>query len=239
MRMHCWWLCGYGADAGPLAVRLGAAGGRPEAESARRAREPPGRQDQRRDYRHHHSAPARQRRLPHVHRERERRTPIHTQRERDRGTDSHTRTRAHTYMHAHRERCVLGGSEETARGVWAWAHREYVRRTASTIYHPVGTCKMGAAHDATTVVDPRGRVRGLAGLRVLDASIMPSIPRYAAAKHAHTRAPPQGLTPRPPLRQRQHQRSVHHDWGKGGRHDQGGLGRAPGERQAVSERTRG
>ena len=54
---------------------------------------------------------------------------------------------------------------------------EYVRRTAVTIYHPVGTCKMGAESDPTTVVNARGQVKGLNNLRVLDASIMPTIIR--------------------------------------------------------------
>jgi choline dehydrogenase len=45
----------------------------------------------------------------------------------------------------------------------------------TTIFHPVGTCKMGAADDAAAVVDSRLRVRGLAGLRVIDASVMPTI----------------------------------------------------------------
>ena len=45
----------------------------------------------------------------------------------------------------------------------------------TTIFHPVGTCKMGRADDPMTVVDSHLRVRGLAGLRVADASIMPTI----------------------------------------------------------------
>ena len=45
----------------------------------------------------------------------------------------------------------------------------------TTIFHPVGTCKMGPAEDETTVVDVRLRVKGVRGLRVVDASVMPSI----------------------------------------------------------------
>lgn len=51
----------------------------------------------------------------------------------------------------------------------------YIRKTASTSYHPVGTCKMGPHRDPLAVVDARLRVHGLEGLRVVDASIMPTI----------------------------------------------------------------
>ena len=46
---------------------------------------------------------------------------------------------------------------------------------ASTIFHPVGTVKMGASHDPMAVVDERLRLRGIEGLRVIDASVMPFI----------------------------------------------------------------
>jgi choline dehydrogenase len=45
----------------------------------------------------------------------------------------------------------------------------------TTIFHPVGTCRMGRADDPLAVVDPQLRVRGLAGLRLADASVMPTI----------------------------------------------------------------
>ncbi|XP_071113297.1 alcohol dehydrogenase [acceptor]-like [Haliotis cracherodii] len=51
----------------------------------------------------------------------------------------------------------------------------YVRALATTVYHPTTTCKMGKASDPTTVVDPQLRVKGIAGLRVADASIMPAL----------------------------------------------------------------
>jgi choline dehydrogenase len=51
---------------------------------------------------------------------------------------------------------------------------DYVRRTIFGSYHQVGTCRMGT--DAHAVVDPRLRVHGVAGLRVADASVLPSIP---------------------------------------------------------------
>jgi glucose dehydrogenase (acceptor) len=54
---------------------------------------------------------------------------------------------------------------------WACAARHYTM----TIYHPVGTCKMGPPTDPDAVVDPRLRVHGIRDLRVVDASIMPFI----------------------------------------------------------------
>jgi choline dehydrogenase len=45
----------------------------------------------------------------------------------------------------------------------------------TTIFHPVGTCRMGRATDAEAVVDPQLRVRGIERLRVIDASVMPTI----------------------------------------------------------------
>ncbi len=49
----------------------------------------------------------------------------------------------------------------------------FIRAKAETIYHPIGTCRMG--NDAQAVVDPQLRLRGLDGLRVVDASIMPHL----------------------------------------------------------------
>jgi choline dehydrogenase len=67
------------------------------------------------------------------------------------------------------------GADSTA------ALSEFVQVQAETLYHPVGTCRMGA--DAQAVVDPALRVRGVSGLRVVDASVMPRITR------GHTHAP--------------------------------------------------
>jgi choline dehydrogenase len=51
----------------------------------------------------------------------------------------------------------------------------WIRRGAETIYHPVGTCRMGVAGDAMAVVDDQLRVFGIEGLRVVDASVMPTL----------------------------------------------------------------
>jgi choline dehydrogenase len=52
---------------------------------------------------------------------------------------------------------------------------EHIRTWTQTLYHPTSTCAMGTGEDA--VVDPELRVRGVAGLRVADASVMPAVPR--------------------------------------------------------------
>ena len=51
----------------------------------------------------------------------------------------------------------------------------FIRQYSATIFHPVGTCKMGPVNDGTNVVDPQLRVYGVSNLRVVDASIMPNI----------------------------------------------------------------
>jgi choline dehydrogenase len=60
--------------------------------------------------------------------------------------------------------------------------REFIRHDLATLYHPVGSCAMAgdsrlAASRLTSVVDPELRVRGVTGLRVVDASVMPAVPR--------------------------------------------------------------
>ena len=68
------------------------------------------------------------------------------------------------------------GPQEFAPGPQAQSDQElldFVSRTAETAYHPVGTCKMGS--DPMAVVDDQLRVRGVPGLRVADASIMPTL----------------------------------------------------------------
>ncbi len=53
------------------------------------------------------------------------------------------------------------------------ALQSYIRAKGKTVYHPVGTCRMGS--DDMAVVDPELRVRGLRNLRVVDNSIMPTL----------------------------------------------------------------
>jgi choline dehydrogenase-like flavoprotein len=77
-------------------------------------------------------------------------------------------------------RSALSGwiGEELAPGASSVSDHEladYVRETATTGYHPAGTCRMGRANDPGAVVDPSLKVRGLDGLRIADASIMPTM----------------------------------------------------------------
>jgi choline dehydrogenase len=78
---------------------------------------------------------------------------------------------------------VAGEAFDAVRGKELWPGeavtsgtglRAHARRVAGSYYHPVGTCRMGT--DARAVTDPELRVRGVAGLRVVDASVMPVIP---------------------------------------------------------------
>jgi 5-(hydroxymethyl)furfural/furfural oxidase len=54
---------------------------------------------------------------------------------------------------------------------------QHIRDNVAGMFHPVGTCRMGRANDPAAVVDAAGRVHGIGGLRVVDASIMPTVPR--------------------------------------------------------------
>ena len=72
-------------------------------------------------------------------------------------------------MTLHSKREIKPGNSVSSDGQIA----DFIRENAETIYHPVGTCRMGA--DPDSVVDPELKVRGIEGLRVVDASIMPSL----------------------------------------------------------------
>jgi choline dehydrogenase len=73
-------------------------------------------------------------------------------------------------------RAIVGDEVEPGAGVATEADIDaWIRRSAETIYHPVGTCRMGVADDAMAVVDTHLQVVGLTGLRVVDASVMPTL----------------------------------------------------------------
>ncbi|MGP9784254.1 GMC oxidoreductase, partial [Glutamicibacter sp. AOP12-B1-11] len=50
-----------------------------------------------------------------------------------------------------------------------------LKRTHNTVYHPAGSVRMGAVEDAMSPLDPQLRVKGVTGLRVADASVMPEL----------------------------------------------------------------
>jgi len=73
---------------------------------------------------------------------------------------------------------MIGGSPDLATLSADRAMLEaHIRRNIAGTAHYVGTCRMGAVDDPDAVVDTSARVRGVAGLRVVDASVMPVIPR--------------------------------------------------------------
>lgn len=72
-------------------------------------------------------------------------------------------------MERYRHKELFGTDTATSDEDW----EAHIRQRADTIYHPVGTCKMGV--DAMAVVDPELRVHGIDGLRVIDASVMPNL----------------------------------------------------------------
>jgi choline dehydrogenase len=78
-------------------------------------------------------------------------------------------TASAAFSRAHTTEVWPGADVGTSAGL-----RDFIRRTIDSYHHPVGTCRMGP--DAGAVVDLELRVRGIAGLRVADASVMPTIP---------------------------------------------------------------
>lgn len=70
------------------------------------------------------------------------------------------------------ERETLPGPQVQSDDEWL----DFARRRGATAYHLVGSCRMGPASDPLAVVDPQLRLHGIAGLRVVDASVMPQVP---------------------------------------------------------------
>src|SRR5258708_31521560 len=56
------------------------------------------------------------------------------------------------------------------------ALEDFIRKATNGVWHATCTCRMGAEDDPMAVTDPQGRVRGVAGLRVVDASLFPGVP---------------------------------------------------------------
>jgi choline dehydrogenase-like flavoprotein len=83
-------------------------------------------------------------------------------------------TEAMKAENATRQKFYLKGCEHVefdSRDYWECA----LRQVGTTLYHPVGTCKMGPSSDPDAVVDPELKIKGVKGIRVADASIMPRI----------------------------------------------------------------
>ena len=93
------------------------------------------------------------------------------------GLDMGRRLASSRSLGQHLEREIRPGSQDTDRA----SLTDFIRRTAETLYHPTGTCRMGPAQalgddQRPPVVDAALKVHGIASLRVIDASIMPEIP---------------------------------------------------------------
>ena len=69
------------------------------------------------------------------------------------------------------EREVSPGADVQSDDEWM----DYARQRGTTTFHPVGSCHMGPSSDAKAVVDEQLRVHGMQGLRVVDASVMPTM----------------------------------------------------------------
>ena len=85
-----------------------------------------------------------------------------------------------TELAAYFDHETMPGPDVTTDDEWL----DYARRFGNTNYHLVGTCRMGRADDPTAVTDDQLRVHGVTGLRVVDASVMPTMP--SANTHAAT-----------------------------------------------------
>jgi choline dehydrogenase len=80
---------------------------------------------------------------------------------------------------AGRELMALARTPPLSEALVSWPSQDapdHPLRTVETFHHPVGTCRMGRLHDADAVVDSHGRVLGLEGLWVMDASVVPRLP---------------------------------------------------------------
>ncbi len=75
------------------------------------------------------------------------------------------------FSRVHAAEAHPGPGITTRAGLRAW-----IRGTVGSYWHPAGTCRIGPDTDPDAVVDPQLRVRGITGLRVADASVMPVIP---------------------------------------------------------------